>query len=559
MTSLDASTTTANSALLLRGLGSRMRGLGSRTYARLRRAFRPVLALGLAAVATIALRRSGTLSDTDTTFQLMGFDPDRARLLTALTAEAIVVVLATIVTRARLSAWVAGIGVGGALFARTFIRETQAAMQTSGPQGTFDPGGWVVTAITLAVSLAIVAWAAVSLAQIVRGFLLATAADTAAFVRGDRVPRRVGRPMGTVVVAVLLFVALPVFGDMVNFSPDVHMRTGQQGTVGLTDTTTGASPTARPAVPSSSGGGSVLLPGASGPAAPGTTTGNPVLLATRPWQAWTPTGSGTVVDVQLPGPWVGGATSPASLSIYLPAGYASSTRSYPVIYEAPWSLGGGWTRAVHATSTLDSLIGSGAIPPSIAVFIAQGGGPYTFSECVDSVDHQEWFERYITDTVIPYVDQHYRTIATPAARAVMGFSDGGFCSTMLVLRHPDLFSTAISFSGYYQAGIRSGQTPQAWRPFGGDAAFIAAHSPVVLASQVPSAARSSLLFILSANATEPFYGPQYQAFAAALHGAKINVDFFPTPVGHAWASPRDQLPGVLQALAQRWNALKVFA
>jgi enterochelin esterase-like enzyme len=192
------------------------------------------------------------------------------------------------------------------------------------------------------------------------------------------------------------------------------------------------------------------------------------------------------------------------------------------------------------------------------VFVSESGGPYPDSECMNSADGREWFERYVVSTVVPYVDSHYRTIATAPARALFGFSQGGYCAPMLLLRHPGMFGSAIVFSGYFQAAIRSSETPNAWRPYRNNQALIAATSPLLLVPRLSPDVRRSLFLELSASAHESFFGRQYLAFAATLHDNGVPIALFPTPLGHAWAAVRQQLPQVLETLAAHEVAIGVF-
>ena len=129
---------------------------------------------------------------------------------------------------------------------------------------------------------------------------------------------------------------------------------------------------------------------------------------------------------------------------------------------------------------------------------------------------------------------------------------------MLTLRYPELFGTAMSFSGYYHAAIQSNQTVNAARPFDGDQAAIANHSPDILARQIAPSIRGRLFFELEADPTNRFYGVQYQQFSSALEAAGIPVALFPTPLGHGWQAPRGYLPAVLTTLAAHEVALGVF-
>jgi enterochelin esterase-like enzyme len=243
--------------------------------------------------------------------------------------------------------------------------------------------------------------------------------------------------------------------------------------------------------------------------------------------------------------------------VYLPPGYGTGSRRYPVIYEVPWAFGT-WQAPTHLTGLLDQLIDSGAIPPEIVVFVAQTGGPYPDSECVNSADGREWFERWFTNTVVVAIDHHFATIATPAARATLGFSQGGYCAPMLLLRHPDVVWSAISFSGYFQSAIKGPQTPNAWRPFGNDATLISETSPLNAVGFVPESLRPSLFVVLASDPNEAFYGPQYQAFAAALSRAGIAAALMPNTGGHNWTMIREALPGALATLAARQVVLGVF-
>jgi len=347
-----------------------------------------------------------------------------------------------------------------------------------------------------------------------------------------------------------------VFGDMVNYAPDVRMRVGGPSDPGLTAADPGSAASAGAASASGAVSQPTILGGGAGTGATGS---SPAVLATsRPWQGWVPGGRGSVSTMAFPAPWTGGSATQLRIAIYLPPGYASSTHRDPVIYEAPFDLGSGWSKSVAITSILDELIDAGRMPPTIAVFIPEKGGPFADAECANSADGREWMDRFIVSTVVPWVDREFRTIPSPAARAVMGFSQGGFCAAELALRHPDLFANAIAFSGYYQAGIRTGQTAEAAVVYGSDPAARTSSSPDILVGRLPSGVAHTLFFELNAKPSEPFYGSQYVEFSSLLHAAGVPVALFPSASGHAWDTVRDESPIVLATLAERWAADVAF-
>jgi len=57
------------------------------------------------------------------------------------------------------------------------------------------------------------------------------------------------------------------------------------------------------------------------------------------------------------------------------------------------------------------------------------------------------WESYHLRQLLPWIEAHYRTIPTRAARAVAGLSMGGGGAMKYAARHPDLFSLAQGFSG----------------------------------------------------------------------------------------------------------------
>jgi putative tributyrin esterase len=150
-----------------------------------------------------------------------------------------------------------------------------------------------------------------------------------------------------------------------------------------------------------------------------------------------------------PHPFFSGALfARKTCNVYLPKGYEQSEQRYPVIYllhglngsESHWLLKG------NAEQTLDRMMASGQLRPSIVIMPSDGGyGHGTFY--IDWYDGSGNFEQYFLYDLIPEIDKHYRTIADRFHRVVAGLSMGGFGAFSLALRNPDLFSACVSFSG----------------------------------------------------------------------------------------------------------------
>ncbi len=512
------------------------------------------LPAGVAAATAVVLVAvfSGAVQSTDTTLVVMGFDPDRAQLITGLLVAAIAAAAVTLLVDRIGFATLLGAFSLAALFVQTFVAETQNAVAATGLTGYFDPGGWMLTVLTLVVVGFVSAWAGATLAGAVRPELVAALVAVRDMV-GARRPSRAMllRPVSALLVIVLLAVTVPAFGDMVNLSPDALMLNGNHGP-GLAP---GNSIPDMSPIPGVFDTPSPEALGSSGPStseAPGESSGPRITArpGTKPWLAWKPSGIGHVTTVALPAPWIGGSKSTSEIDIYTPPGYdPQGSRLYPVMYEAPTGLTL-WGKGTGVIQALDLLIDSGDIPASIFVFIDSVGPPDGDTQCADYYDGRQWFETYISKTVPDYVDQNYKTIRDPRARGIMGMSAGGFCAAMLTLRHPDVFSTSISFSGYFWVGAAG---PSTATPFG-SAAGVEAHSPALLAPVEAGTQRSRLFFVIIANITQDFYGLEASSFEKILsaNGYKhLDVDSTYT---HGWPQVRNETPGALEA----WGAQLVL-
>ena len=73
------------------------------------------------------------------------------------------------------------------------------------------------------------------------------------------------------------------------------------------------------------------------------------------------------------------------------------------------------------------------------------------TECVDASDGSVLMETYIATDVVNWIRTNLRTDPDREGWATFGYSAGGFCSSMLTMRHPDLFGSSINMSGYFEA------------------------------------------------------------------------------------------------------------
>ena len=80
-----------------------------------------------------------------------------------------------------------------------------------------------------------------------------------------------------------------------------------------------------------------------------------------------------------------------------------------------------FSRGVPAA--VDRIFASGEASPCIVAYV-DAWTAYGGSQFVDSPGTGR-YHTYLCDEIVPFVDEHYRTMAGPAHRGIMGKSSGG--------------------------------------------------------------------------------------------------------------------------------------
>ena len=135
--------------------------------------------------------------------------------------------------------------------------------------------------------------------------------------------------------------------------------------------------------------------------------------------------------------------------VYLPEGYSTDQR-YPVWYAMHGysSTEKMWLSDAGVGKVADDLIAEGTLAPMIMVF------PYSRyddaktieADLADGTLGPSRMERFLCDELIPYIDAHYSTIASPDGRFIGGFSMGGLFALQIGLHQPTLFSKIGAYS-----------------------------------------------------------------------------------------------------------------
>jgi S-formylglutathione hydrolase FrmB len=187
---------------------------------------------------------------------------------------------------------------------------------------------------------------------------------------------------------------------------------------------------------------------------------------------------GVVITVTIPSTASHFATRPAY--VYLPpAWFAKVTPSLPTLVLLPGEPGSAsdWSGDGDADNTADAFASSHRGLAPIIVMPDPNGLRTVDSECVDSGFGNA--ETYLVDDVPAFARHRFSASAAPGSLAIGGLSAGGTCAIMLALRHPEVYPTFASFSGFaspqYQETTRA-QTIDTL--FGGSEGRFSRHDPV---------------------------------------------------------------------------------
>jgi len=134
-----------------------------------------------------------------------------------------------------------------------------------------------------------------------------------------------------------------------------------------------------------------------------------------------------------------------SFAVYLPPGYESSQRDYPVLYLLHGSGGDhtSWVQSGEVAYIADKAISEGKSTPLIIVMPSSKGGKSGFFNGYQG----EWpYEDFFFQEFIPSIEEQYRIRNNKRYRAISGLSMGGRSSFAYGIHHPEMFSSVCPLS-----------------------------------------------------------------------------------------------------------------
>lgn len=240
-------------------------------------------------------------------------------------------------------------------------------------------------------------------------------------------------------------------------------------------------------------------------------------------------------------------------SIYLPDGYESSDRKYPVLY-----LLHGWTDDESAWIQMGEMkaIVDETVSRKLAtdMVIVMPNAWETWY--VNSYDGKINYEDMFFNELIPYIEETYKVRSGKQYRAISGLSMGGYGSFLYTLHHPDYFVACAPLSAavFTETQIKNSLNSKRGKLF--DKIY-------GKGNLTPCWYRNSVLHLLenmdTANSLDVAYYIDCGDDDALLHGnviahellneKKIYHEFRIRDGGHTWSYWRSALPSVLEFIS----------
>ena len=247
-------------------------------------------------------------------------------------------------------------------------------------------------------------------------------------------------------------------------------------------------------------------------------------------------------------------------ALYLPAGYETSDRRYPVTYLLHG--GGGnqtdWVQLGNMQQIVDKGIREGHIAPMIVVMPDAEMTYY-----LNNAKGEYQYEDYFIKELLPHIEKNYKVRAEKDYRALAGLSMGGFGALLYALHHPDLFAACSAMS----AGVRTDdevnkmtQTEflRRYRSAVGDlkegekriTEFWNQNSILYLVQNLPENQKKAVRFWLDCGDDDELLFRGNSLLHIALREQKIPHEFRMRNGGHTWEYWRTGLPDALHFISR---------
>ncbi len=130
-------------------------------------------------------------------------------------------------------------------------------------------------------------------------------------------------------------------------------------------------------------------------------------------------------------------------TIYLPEGYETNQRTYPVTYllHGYGDSDDGWIQFGEINRLADAAIKDGKIAPMLIV-TPDGFKSFYMNAAEGSMNYEDFFIKEL----IPHIEKTFKAKTDKRFRGIAGLSMGGYGSLLYALKYPNMFSAAAPLS-----------------------------------------------------------------------------------------------------------------
>lgn len=243
-------------------------------------------------------------------------------------------------------------------------------------------------------------------------------------------------------------------------------------------------------------------------------------------------------------------------AIYLPPDYATSERSYPVLYllHGAGDNHTGWVQFGEVLNITDKAIRDGLATPMIIVMPDADTGRRGYFNDIKG----DWaYEDFFFQELMPAVEKKFRIKTEKRFRAVAGLSMGGGGSFMYALHHPELFSSACPLSAYTGPLTLEDARKNILKtnPNIQDSTiqnYYNRHNALVLIDQIPDAQKKAVRWYIDCGDDDFLFEGNSLAHIA-LRKKEVPHEFRIRDGAHNWTYWRDSLPTVLEFVSQGFH------
>ncbi|WP_439558278.1 alpha/beta hydrolase [Dyadobacter sp.] len=248
--------------------------------------------------------------------------------------------------------------------------------------------------------------------------------------------------------------------------------------------------------------------------------------------------------------------SERKFAIYLPPDYATSERSYPVLYllHGAGDDQTGWVQFGMVQHIADKAIADGSAAPMIIVMPDANTGRRGYFNDVKG----DWpYEDFFFKELIPFIEKKYRVKAEKEFRAVAGLSMGGGGTFMYALHHPELFAAACPLSASTGPITLEDARKNLERNNPGVADTTVAryyerHSALALINNMPDNQKKAVKWYIDCGDDDFLYEGN-SLVHIALRKKEVPHEFRIREGAHNWKYWRESLPNVLEFVSQSFH------